>query len=148
MFKMVEIIGISEVGFSEAVKDAVNRILDSGEKAHFFEIVEQRGAVRGGKFKEFQVKMKVAVETEEKKQVGDKKGEQVCPTCLQPAGDGGHLCVPVTGEDKRCEWCGALIPDERHLCNEKVKELSYICNSCGRTAVKAEYLCQPKKIGS
>lgn len=148
MFKMVEIIGTSEKGFSEAVKDAINRILDSGEKAHFFEIVEQRGALRGGKFKEFQVKMKVAIETEEKTQVSDKKAEQVCPTCLQPTGDGGHLCVPVTEEDRKCDWCGALIPDERHLCNEKIKELSYICNSCGRTAVKAEYLCQPKKIGS
>ncbi len=148
MFRMVEIIGTSEVGFSEAVKDAINRILDSGEKAHFFEIVEQRGAVREGKFKEFQVKIKVAIESEEKKRAGDEEVRQVCPTCLQPTGEEGHLCLPVAAEDKRCDWCGALIPDERHLCNEKIRELSYICNSCGRTAVKAEYLCQPKKIES
>ena len=36
--------------------------LRRGEKVHFFEVIEQRGAVREGKFKEFQVKLKVAVE--------------------------------------------------------------------------------------
>jgi len=72
MFKMMEIIGTSEKGFSEAVKDAVNRIVQSGENVHFFEVVEQRGAVHGGEFKEFQVKVKVAVEAEEEKK-HDKK---------------------------------------------------------------------------
>ena len=72
MFKMMEIIGTSEKGFSEAVKDAVNRIVQSGERVHFFEVVEQRGAVREGEFKEFQVKVKVAVEAEEEKK-HDKK---------------------------------------------------------------------------
>jgi len=69
-----------------------------------------------------------------------------CPTCQQTVGKKGHLCVPATKKDAKCDWCGSLIPDERHLCNEKVKELAYICNSCGRTAVKAEYLCKPEKI--
>lgn len=69
-----------------------------------------------------------------------------CPTCMQKSGSTGHMCVPASKKDEKCSWCGAMIPTERHLCNEKVKELAYICNSCGRTAVKAEYLCQPKKI--
>ncbi len=69
-----------------------------------------------------------------------------CPTCQGKTGDHGHLCVPVSRHDEKCDWCGSLIPNERHLCNEKIKELSYICNSCGRTAVNAEYLCNPKKI--
>ena len=71
--------------------------------------------------------------------------EHTCSTCNKST-EGGHLCVPTDKKDEKCDWCGALIPNERHLCNEKVKELSYICNSCGRTAVKAEYLCDPKKI--
>lgn len=62
MLKMMEVVGRSEEGFSEAVKDTIKQIIDSGEKVHFFEVVEQRGAIREGKFKEFQVKMKVAVE--------------------------------------------------------------------------------------
>jgi len=71
--------------------------------------------------------------------------EHICPTCKQSS-ESGHMCVPVSKKDKRCEWCDALIPNERHLCSAKVKELTYICNSCGRTAVKAEYLCKPERI--
>ncbi len=141
MLKMLEVVGSSEAGFSEAVKDAVEQVLGSGEKVHFFEVVEQRGSVRAGKFRRFQVKLKVAVEANKKLDT-----ENFCPTCQQPVMEDGHMCIPATKKDKVCDWCGALIPNERHLCNDKIKELSYICNSCGRAAVKAEYLCSPKKI--
>ena len=145
MFRMLEIVGSSEKSYSEAVRDAIGEVIASGEKVHFFEVIEQRGAVRLGKFKEFQVKLKVAVESN-KADKSEKKPKQYCPTCEQPAGEKGHMCVPVGEKDKKCDWCGALIPDERHICSDKIKELSYICNSCGRTAVKAEYLCNPRKI--
>ena len=149
MFKMIEIVGSSEKGFSEAVKEAVEQVLASGEKVHFFEVIEQRGAVRAGKFKEFQVKLKVAVEVKqekEKEKEEKKEKKDYCLTCHQPVGEHGHMCVPLSREDQTCDWCGALIPDERHLCSDKIKELAYICNSCGRTAVKAEHLCNPVKI--
>ena len=68
-----------------------------------------------------------------------------CPTCNENTGEKGHLCTPLKG-DSQCEWCGSLIPSERHLCASKVKDLAYICNSCGRTAVSPEYLCKPEKI--
>lgn len=74
------------------------------------------------------------------------ENEKGCPTCGKDAGDHGHMCVPRKFDETKCDWCGSLIPDERHLCSDKVKELSYICNSCGRTAVKEEYLCMPEKI--
>ncbi len=146
MFKILEIVGTSPKGFSEAVREAVEQVVATGETVHFFEVVEQRGAVREGKFKEFQVKLKVAVDAARKAQSSEKQAANICVTCLQPVSEKGHLCVPVTGKDTKCDWCGALIPNERHLCDEKVKELAYICNSCGRTAVRAEFLCSPKKI--
>ena len=62
MLRMIEVIGTSEIGYSEAVKGAVQQLIDTGEKVHFFEVIEQRGAAREGRFKEFQVKVKVAVE--------------------------------------------------------------------------------------
>jgi flavin-binding protein dodecin len=62
MLRMIEVIGSSETGYSEAVREAVQALIDAGEKVHFFEVIEQRGAVREGRFKEFQVKVKVAVE--------------------------------------------------------------------------------------
>ena len=62
MLRMIEIVGTSPLGFSEATKDGVEKILKSGEKVHFFQVLEQRGAARDGVFKEFQVILRVAVE--------------------------------------------------------------------------------------
>ncbi len=62
MLRMLEVIGTSEAGFSEAVKEAVERIIASGERIHFFEVVEQRGAVGKEGLREFQVKLKIAIE--------------------------------------------------------------------------------------
>lgn len=62
MLKMLEVVGISSVGFTEAVKEAIEKLIEAGEKVHWFEITEQRGAVKDGKLKEFQVKVKVGVE--------------------------------------------------------------------------------------
>lgn len=145
MLKMIEVIGISPNGFSEAVKEAVEEVIKSGKRIHFFEVVEQRGAIREGKLKEFQVKIRMAVDmkVESSTLSQAKEVSHVCPTCGQHSGPDGHMCYPVSKEDKTCDWCGNVIPDERHLCEQKMKELTYICNSCGRTAVKAEYLCNP-----
>ncbi len=62
MLKMIEVVGVSPVGFSEAVKEAVEQVLQTGERIHFFQVMEQRGAVREGKLKEFQVILRVAVD--------------------------------------------------------------------------------------
>lgn len=75
------------------------------------------------------------------------KDSQKCKTCGKDAGQHGHLCVPVRSGDDTCDWCGSLIMDARHMCDKKLKKVSYICNTCGRLAVSAEHLCQPKKIG-
>lgn len=61
MIHMMEVVGISNVSFSEAVKSAVKKLVDGGNKMYWFEIVEQRGAVKGNDV-EFQVKVKIAVE--------------------------------------------------------------------------------------
>ena len=75
----------------------------------------------------------------------ENKGDK-CPTCKKKINPAGHLCVPRTKKDHSCDWCGSLILNERHMCHDKIKELAYICNSCGRTAVQAEHLCKPTKI--
>jgi hypothetical protein len=62
MLRMIEVVGVSPVGYSEAARDAVETLIKQGEKVHFFEVIGQRGAVRDGKLKEFQVIVKVAVE--------------------------------------------------------------------------------------
>jgi len=72
--------------------------------------------------------------------------EHKCPTCGKEAGGAGHMCVPAEHKDEKCDWCGALIVNQRHLCSGKVQKLKYICNSCGRTAVSAGHLCKPEEI--
>jgi flavin-binding protein dodecin len=62
MFKMIDVVGVSLAGFSEAVKEGVDKVLASGEKVHFFQVLEQRGAVREGELKEFQAIIRVATE--------------------------------------------------------------------------------------
>ncbi len=61
MFKMIEVVDSSNLSYSDAVKVAIERLKDSGNKIHFFELIEQRGAVRSDNI-EYQVKLKVAVE--------------------------------------------------------------------------------------
>ena len=62
MLEMTEVVGTSPLGFTEAVQEAVNKLLAEGKRVHFFTVVEQRGAVREGKIKEFQVIVKIACE--------------------------------------------------------------------------------------
>jgi len=62
MLKFIEVVGSSPLGYSEAVRDAVEALIAAGEVVHFFQVVEERGSVREGEIKEFQVVLKVAVE--------------------------------------------------------------------------------------
>jgi hypothetical protein len=69
-----------------------------------------------------------------------------CKTCGKTGGREGHLCVPALRKDATCDWCGSLIMDARHMCDKKLRKVSYICNSCGRLAVSSKYLCKPKRV--
>lgn len=62
MYKILEVVGRSPEGFSEAVKTAVSKVIESGQKAHYFEVIEQRGLIKDSQLKEYQVIIKVAVD--------------------------------------------------------------------------------------
>lgn len=57
-FKMEEFVGTSTESFADATRNAVEKAAASGD-AKWFEVVEMRGAIGGGKVAEFQVKVKV-----------------------------------------------------------------------------------------
>lgn len=59
MYKLAEVIGASNKSFCDAVRKAIDEFLKEGKKIAWFEIVEQRGAVRDGNQIEYQVKMKI-----------------------------------------------------------------------------------------
>ncbi|MEQ8187084.1 MAG: dodecin domain-containing protein [Candidatus Eremiobacterota bacterium] len=58
MIKMMECVGNSHQSFEEAVKETVEKLIESGEKIHWFEIKEEKEAEPA----EFQVKIKAGVE--------------------------------------------------------------------------------------
>jgi flavin-binding protein dodecin len=62
MYKMVEVVGRSEAGYSEAVKEAVARVLESEQKVSWFQVMEHRGALKADNTVEFQAVLKVAVD--------------------------------------------------------------------------------------
>lgn len=64
-----------------------------------------------------------------------------CKTC---GSDKMHICCIDADELNECEYCGAVLSDSKHLCDE---DTTYICNTCGRTAIKAEELCNPTPKG-
>lgn len=58
-YKKIEIIGTSTESFADAVRAAVAEASKEAKNASWFEVVEQRGAIKGGKVAEFQVTVRV-----------------------------------------------------------------------------------------
>lgn len=59
IYEKVEVVGTSTESLSDAVRNAVASVEGVGEGYSWFELVEQRGAVKEGKVVEFQVTVKV-----------------------------------------------------------------------------------------
>lgn len=88
MFQLLEIVGVSDSGFSEAVNDAIEKVTDVGEKVFWFEVLEQRGAMRKGSI-QYQVKLKVAVALESAEK---EEPMYICPSCGRTSDTPEVLC--------------------------------------------------------
>ena len=64
IYKKVEIVGLSEVSFAEAVKVAVEEAGKTIRHMSWFEVVEQRGRIQDGKVAEFQVTIRIGFKLE------------------------------------------------------------------------------------
>ncbi len=64
VYKKVEIVGTSKTSFAEAVKVAVAEAAKSIRHMSWFEVVEQRGAIKDGKVSEFQVTVRIGFKVE------------------------------------------------------------------------------------
>jgi dodecin len=58
-YKLIDLVGISDRGFDDAAKNAIKRAQSTLQGLAWFEVVEQRGALRDGRI-EYQVKVQVA----------------------------------------------------------------------------------------
>jgi dodecin len=59
VFKMVEIVGTSANSLEDAVANAVAKAAESMTGLSWFEVVEQRGAINGGKVQQYQVTIRI-----------------------------------------------------------------------------------------
>ncbi len=59
-YKKIELIGVSEKSYEEAIQNAISKAALSIHKLDWFEVTEQRGKITDGKVSQFQIVMKVA----------------------------------------------------------------------------------------
>ena len=64
VFKSLELVGVSDKSFDEAVRVAVKRAAESMRGLQWLEVMEQRAYIGDGDVNEFQVKVRVWFELE------------------------------------------------------------------------------------
>lgn len=64
VFKKIDVVGTSPVSYAEATKVAVEQAGKTIRHMSWFEVVEQRGAIKDGKVAEFQVTLRIGFKLE------------------------------------------------------------------------------------
>ncbi len=64
IYKKIEVVGTSPTSFAEATRAAVEEAARTVRNMSWFEVVEQRGAIRDGKVSEFQVTLRIGFRLE------------------------------------------------------------------------------------
>jgi flavin-binding protein dodecin len=59
VYKLIEVVGTSKNSYEEAIQNAITKASETLKAISWFQVVEQRGAVKDGKILEFQVILKV-----------------------------------------------------------------------------------------
>ena len=63
--RKIEVVGASKKSLTDAIKVAVARAAETVKNMSWFEVVEQRGAIREGKVAEYQVTVKIGFRVDE-----------------------------------------------------------------------------------
>ena len=63
-YKKIDVVGTSPIGYAEATQAAVQHASKSIRHMSWFEVVEQRGAIKDGKVAEFQVTLRIGFKLE------------------------------------------------------------------------------------
>ena len=59
VYKILELVGTSEAGVAQAIENALERAGQTIRNIRWFEVLNVRGSVEGGKVQQFQVTVKV-----------------------------------------------------------------------------------------
>ena len=73
-----------------------------------------------------------------------------CPYCKNESdeiiGEVYHERTDIYTMSFKCEYCGVIVGNPRHVCKPKVTKISYVCAACGRVGAKKTEVCMPTKI--
>lgn len=64
VYKSLELVGVSNKSFDEAVRVAVRRAGETVRNLQWLEVLDQRAYIKGGDVQEFQVKVRIWFELE------------------------------------------------------------------------------------
>ena len=127
MLKMIEVVGVSEISYENAVKNAINELISNNYNIHFFNVIEHRGSYRDEKI-QFQAVLKVAVDFVKKtEQQSDSKP-------IKPKTDHNEIT---------CEWCGCSMQVPKEFYKDNPSR-TLVCNNCGRILCINEKYCKSK----
>jgi len=65
IYKLIDVVGTSPNSFAEAVKNAVSEAGKTVHHMNWFEVIEQRGAIKDSKVSEFQVTVRIGFKLEQ-----------------------------------------------------------------------------------
>jgi transcription elongation factor Elf1 len=91
------------------------------------------------------VEISEAIKADWKGLPADQKGKMdSCKVCGQPVTVPGHYCdrkLPYT-----CEYCGAFIESNYHVCKGMMGKFTVQCKTCGRLGIKKNDVCSPRPL--
>jgi hypothetical protein len=65
VYKLVELVGTSDASVSDAIQNAITRVTATIRNVRWFEVMQVRGDVSGGKVARYQVTLKVGFTLDE-----------------------------------------------------------------------------------
>ena len=65
IYKLIDVVGTSPNSFAEAVKNAVAEAGKTVHHMNWFEVIEERGAIKDSKVSEFQVTVRIGFKLEQ-----------------------------------------------------------------------------------
>jgi flavin-binding protein dodecin len=64
-YRIIELAGSSEISHADAIEHAIARASKTMRNLRWFEVIQQRGEIEGGKVRHYQVTMKVGFTLED-----------------------------------------------------------------------------------
>ena len=68
-----------------------------------------------------------------------------CATCGAVSLDRDKICK-VQGQGTKGDWCGTKDPTPPRTCQNRVNNIRWVCDNCGKVSVNPELLCEPKPL--